>query len=392
MLKDHRLSVLYLFFFINFTAVGMTTFAAKYYGEIGLTDGQIGLISAAAASTALFAQPVWGILADRARVMRSVLAAALAVTGLLCFFVVPFGARFAPLLAVLTLYSLFYLPAMPVGNAIAIEYTASRGHSFGPVRMMGTIGYQAGILLTGFLLTGSLRLLYPATGAALLLAAALALLLPPVRSQKQAAQKADIRVLFRDRQLLLLFSVAFLANIGHQFNLVFFSKHLGDLGISNTVAGLINTLSVMLEIPFLFFADRIMKRCSIWKWMTIGLTLGAVRYLLLTLVRAPVPLLLAQLLSIAQLSCFEFFPYVYLGRVVRKDLLASAQSVYQTVTFGIARIAASLLGGALGDAVGIPAVYGGITALMILTLAVFLVPLRRMDRANPPLTSAGAPS
>ena len=382
--KDRKLYTLYLFFAVNFIATGMTTYAPKFYGEIGLTDGRIGLISAVMALVALFAQPVWGMLADRARAMRSVLAVALAIAGLLCFVVLPVSARFLPLLLVLTLYNTFYLPAMPVSNAIAIEYTGAHGHSFGPVRMMGTIGYQVGILITGFLLAGSLKGLYPAMGVVLLLAAGTALLLPGIRSQNtaQSQTRASYSVFFKDRTLLLLFAVAFLANIGHQFNLTFFSKHLGDLGVSNTVTGLINTVSVMLEIPFLLFGDRIMKRFSLWTWMTIGLVLGAIRFLLLSVLRNPALIVLAQLLSIAQLSCFEFFPYIYLGRITRKDLLASAQSVYQMITFGVARILASLVGGAIADAAGIPFVYGVSGAIMAVTAVAFYAPMRRRARAD----------
>ena len=77
--------------------------------------------------------------------MRSVLAAALLVSGGLCFLVLPAMHSFLLLLAVLTLYNTFSLPAYPLSNAIAIEYTSRNGQSYGPVRMMGTIGYQAGI-------------------------------------------------------------------------------------------------------------------------------------------------------------------------------------------------------------------------------------------------------
>lgn len=382
MSKDRRLLALYLFYGVNFMATGMTTFAAKFYGEIGLSDGRIGLIAAVLALVALFAQPAWGMLADRARDMRRVLAAALALAGLMCFLVLPASSRFIPLLIVLTLYNAFTLPAMPVGNAIAIEYTDAHGRSFGPVRMMGTLGYQAAILITGFVLARSLRGLYPAMGAVLLAAAGAALLLPKVQAAAPARRRADIRVFFRDKTLLLLFAVAFLANIGHQFNLTFFSKHLGDLGMSNTVTGFITAFSLLLEIPFLLIADKLMKRLSIWTWMTIGLVLGAVRYALLSVVRAPALIVLAQMLSIAQLSCFEFFPQIHLGRVTRKDLLASVQSVYTVITFGIARIAASLIGGAVADAAGIPFMYGLCAGIMAVTAAAFFIPMRRQARAD----------
>lgn len=382
MAKDRRLYSLYLFYAVNFIAMGMTTFAPKFYGEIGLSDGQIGLISAVMASVSLFAQPAWGALGDRARYKRSVIALPLTCAGLLCFLVPSASGSFIALLALLTLYNTFYLPAIPLGNAISIEYTDAHGHSFGPVRMMGTIGYQVSILFTGFLLTRSLRGLYPAIGLATLAAAGCALLLPPVQGHQHGRQKVSGTSFFRDRRLMLLFGVAFLANIAHQFNLSFFSKHLGDLGIGNAVTGVITMLSVALEIPFLLFGDRIMKRHAVWTWMTIGLLLGAVRFFLLSAVRTPVMIVLAQMLSISHLACFEFIPFIYLGRVTRRELLGSVQSVYQMISFGVARIVGALLGGLIADAAGIPTVFALCGALLLCTAAALYAPMRRQAAAD----------
>ena len=278
MLKDRKLFTLYLFYGMNFISMGMSTFASKFYGDIGLTDGNIGMISAVLALVGLFAQPVWGMLADRSRYKRSVVVLSLALAGSMCFLVLPASAGFMPLLVVLLLQNTFYLPTAPVGNAICIEYTEEHGHSFGPIRMTGTIGYQVGILITGFVMSASLRGLYPAMGTVLLLAGAAAAFLPKVEGHQHSSEKVSIIELFREKKLLLLYMIVFLASIGHQFNLSFFSKHLGDLGISNTVVGIINTLSVALEIPFLLIADRLMRRFSIWNWLRIGLLVGAVLF------------------------------------------------------------------------------------------------------------------
>ena len=376
------MSSLYLYYTVFFVATGMTTFAPKFYGEIGLTDGRIGLISSVMALVALFMQPAWGVLADRVRYKRTVPAAALAMAGGVCFLVLPASGAFVPLLMVLTLYSTLCLPAMPVSNAIAIEYTAAHGHSFGPVRMMGTVGYQVGILATGFLLAKSLRGLYPAMGVMLLLSAAAALALPKVQGHQHDRQRVPVTAILRDRELLLLMTVIFLGHIGHQFNLSFFSKHLGDLGIGNAVAGIIATLSVTLEIPFLLVGDRLMKRLSVWTWLSIGLGIDAVRFALLSVVRAPWAIVLAQSLSIAHFACFEFFPMIHLGRTVDRELQASAQSVLQMISFGIARIVGSLAGGLIADASGIPAVYAMCGALMLATGVVFVAPMRRCARAG----------
>ena len=382
MKKDRWMISLYLFHAIYFISLGMTTFVSKFYGEIGLTDGKIGLISAMMAFVALFLQPIWGTLADRARYKRNVSAAALAVAGGLCFLVMPATSNFIWLILVLTLYNAFLLPVMPVGTAISIEYTSKHGHAYGPVRMLGTIGYQAGILATGFILTKSLRGLYPAIGIVLILSAGFALMLPSVRGYQHQQQKTPLFQLFRDRKIRLLMAVVFVASIGHQFNMAFFTKHLGDLGLDNTVTGYISMLSVILEIPFLLFGDRLMKRMSVWKWMLIGLLIGGARFALLAAVRTPGMLILAQSLSISHLACFEFVPMVYLGKTVRAELQAGSQSMLQMFSFGIARIVGSLAGGMIADSTGIPFVYGICAVLMTSSAVLFYFPLRNFTSAE----------
>ena len=49
-LKDRKMVSLYVFFIVYFFSIGITTYSGRFYGEIGLTDSQIGLISALPAS------------------------------------------------------------------------------------------------------------------------------------------------------------------------------------------------------------------------------------------------------------------------------------------------------------------------------------------------------
>lgn len=378
-MSNNRTYSLYLFYALNFLAVGMTTFASKFYGEIGLTDGQIGIISALSAFVALFAQPLWGMLADRMHYMRSALIIGLICAGITCFLVLPAVGAFLPLLAVITLYNTFYLPAMPVSNAISIEYTSRHNLPFGPIRMTGTIGYQISILITGFLLVHSLRPLYPMLGVVLIVAGLSAYLMPPVKGEQHKEAPVSLSIILRDRPLLLLFLLAFLASIGHQFNLSFFSKFLGDLGMDNTTTGIISTLSVIFEVPFLLFGDRIARRFTIWTWMSIGLAIGAVRFLLLSVVHSPISIIITQSLSIAHLACFEFIPFMYLGRRTQKELLSSVQSLYTTITFGLSRIVGTLFGGFIADASGIALVYRYCGLILLAALIVFYIPMRKTE-------------
>ena len=58
-----RYASLYIFHFIHFIATGCAAFLSKYYGEIGLSDGRIGLLTSAATILAMGAMPLLGCAA-----------------------------------------------------------------------------------------------------------------------------------------------------------------------------------------------------------------------------------------------------------------------------------------------------------------------------------------
>lgn len=383
MFKDKKLLSLYLFYTTYFFSIGVTTYAGKFYGEIGLSNSQISLISAVPAFIALFAQPIWGSISDRSKYKRNVLTVALIIAACFAFVVQPVVQWYWPLLLVLTLMSVFTLPVIPVSNAIAIEYTRDTGHEFGPVRMMGTVGYQLIILLAGFFFTTSLNGLYTVYGILLLVAALTTRMLPLVQGYQHGKEKLSFTVFFKDKSLLLLFCLVFLAQMCSQFYLAFFSKHLGDLGISNATTGIITTLCVILELPFLFFGDKLMKKASIWRWMWIGLILNAVRFLGLSMVKTPVLIVVFGILSVGLMACFEFFPAIYLNKAVAKELRGTVQNTYNMIAFGVSRIVGTLIGGQIADHTGIATVFGAQGVILLIAAIVMAVPLHRRAKADP---------
>ena len=382
MFKDRKLMSLYLFYTTYFFAIGLTTYAGKFYGEIGLNDAQIGMISAVPAFVALFAQPVWGSISDRVHFKRNVLTVALLCAAAASLVVQSVVAWYMPLLLVLTLINTFTLPILPVGNAIAIEYTKDTGHDFGPVRMMGTVGYQIIILVAGFFFTRSLNGLYNYYAILLLLAALTTRLLPPVQGYQHGKAKISFTAVFKNKNVLLLFCLVFLAQLTSQFYLAFFSKHLGDLGVSNSLTGIITTLSVALEIPFLMFGDRLMRKMSIWKWMWIGLLVNGVRFLILSIVKVPALIILCNISSVALLACFEFFPAIYLSKAVSKELRGSVQNTYTMIAFGASRIIGTMVGGVIAEATSIPTVFAVNGAMLLVVGVLMTVPLNRRAKAD----------
>lgn len=369
------LASLYLFFFAHFLCNGYTMYASKFLGGMGFTNTQIGLTTAVPALVAIFAQPVWGMIADRSKTKKTTIVVGMTLAGLCALGAHASGSRFAPLLLALTLVYTMTLPASPVSSDIAIEYTTATGAAFGPIRLAGTIGYQLSILAAGFLLSDTLDGFYAIYAALLFFTAASAALMPKTRGHQHGGKRVPLTVLLKNRKLVIMLALVFLAQVVAQFFNAFFTKHLGDLGVSNEITGVITMLTMVMEIPFLYFGDRLYRRMSIFKWMWLGLAISGLRFAALSFARAPMVILLTQLPSVALFGCFEFFPVIWLGQRMDKEISSTAQSVLQMTSFGLARIVGASVGGAMAEAIGIGMVFrlGGF--MLLAAAAVTFVPL-----------------
>ena len=375
-----RLCILYAYYAIYFMSMGPTAnFAAIFYEEIGLNNTQIGLLTSLPVLLGMLALPVFAILSDNARRRRNVIALVLALCAGFSF-LYDLTDRFALLMVICTGTALFSQPVLPLSSSLSMEYTASVGRSFGRIRMAGSVGFQVSALLAGVVFTTSMRGLYRMIGVFQLLAAGLALLLPPIAGhQRERGVRVSPVTLLRDRRVLLLLLMVFPGTIMSMFYQSFFTKHFASCGASNAMVALMSVLSVGLELPFLLFSGRLYRKLTVWQWLLLGMAVNAVRWIGVALTQNVMALLALQLLGVSVLACFEYFPSLYLSERVAPELLSSAQTTLNFVSFGIARVVGCLLGGALGDVIGVGAVFGLGGLMLAIGLVAFFAPARRMS-------------
>ncbi len=367
---------LYAFHFVYFISFSVTAFLPKYFGEIGLSDGRIGMLLSLPAVVGVLVQPVWGTLTDRIRLKRMLLVGLLAALTLVCF-LLDRATGFIALLAGMAAFYILVLPVAPIYATISLEYTREIGKPYGPVRLVGTVGYQAGALLTGVLLAQSLDGVFRLLAVVMLASCAAACCLPPVHGHQHGRAKVPMRALFDDRRLLLLLAMILVGAVTSQFYMAFFAKHLGDLGIDNATTGLMLFVSVAMELPFLLVAHRLARRTSIWNWLLIGYGLNAVRWLGLAVSRSIVPLLLCQIPAVSVMACFEYLPAVYVNERAPEALKGTAQNAVMIVSFGISKVIGSLVGGFVSERAGIPVVFAANGVLLAVAIAVFWRPTRK---------------
>ena len=370
---------LFMFYFIYFISMGMSTFIPKYYGEIGMSNAQIGVLTSIPTLIAIAVTPLLGMMTDRVAKKRYLVTLLMFAYAVICF-AIPYSTGFVMLLSMISISTIVGNNILPVSNTIAIEYTNQIGKPYGPIRMMGTLGYQIGALIIGIVLSSSLESLYPMMGASMLAACATTFMLPDIKGHQHKQQKVPLTKLFADKHLCMLYGMIFFATISTQFYQAFYTKHLGDLGMNNQITSIITLLAVILELPFLLIGDRLYKKANIWNWLLAGMLINGLRWLALAFTQSPILIILFQLPAVTVLSCFEFFPALYLSKRVSPELAGGAQSMLALVSFGAAKVIGSLVGGQICQYTGIPAMLGFFGIWMLAGSIIFWFPTRKLVR------------
>ncbi|HEY5573219.1 MAG TPA: MFS transporter, partial [Anaerolineales bacterium] len=97
----------------------------------------------------------------------------------------------------------------------------------------------------------------------------------------------------------------------------------------------------------------------------------ALRWLLLSLISTPLWALLTQLLHGLSFAAFLVGGVTYIYELAPEGLNTTAQSIFNSVSFGLASIAGSLLGGYFYDSLGMPPMFRFISLIAIIAFFVF---------------------
>ncbi|MBQ4088506.1 MAG: MFS transporter [Clostridia bacterium] len=406
MKKRTGLTLLSVYHFVYFIYLGIAAFTSKYFAEIGLNESQIGILTSVPALISMCFMPMWGALGDRMKYKKVLLAIVVAAAGVLLLFVdgmtdftkldaagkvAAEATRFMPLLALLTINNIFSQACMPTSTSISLEYAASVGSSFGPIRMMGTVGYQAGVLLVGVICASTLRYMYTWQGVFMIASSIFALMLPNVGGHQYGRQKVSPLAVLKDKRVFTLLIMILVACTTTMFYMSFFGAFMEQMNISNQVASVITWVSVLLEIPLLFFSQKIMKLRSVWQWMMIGLVLTGIRWIgfwISAQAGSWALLVIFQIPAVLVLATFEFFPSIYIGEIIAPELSSSAQTMLNLVMFGVARFTGSLIGGFISQKISMETMFLINGIILLIAAAVFAPVCRKRHNEDKELKAA----
>jgi len=302
-------------------------------GMLGL---RLGLISAAAPAMGLVAPTVFGVLADalavRAGLLQWACAGALIAFAALTL-AVTFGAvlGFGGLFLAAVAIALFRTPMLLMADVVAIEHAPRAGTSYGRLRLWGSLGFLAAALLGGYAVDLRRAIPFP-SACTLAVAAALAASLALPREGRLPARtdRRGLVHLLSDGDFRLLLFAAFLGNCAQGAYDMCFSLRLFDLGVSRGLVGVAWAVGTGAEVFLMASAAPLFRSSSAPALLTLALSVAAVRWALLAVVRSSAVLLLLQPLHAISFGLVWLAEVSYTSRRFASNSPGTAQGLLVT--------------------------------------------------------------
>lgn len=331
------------FYACYFAAIGiLLPFWALYLRHVGFSALVIGQLMAVMMATRILTPSLWAWLADRSRrpapIMRScavlaplVFAAVLADPG-------PLG-----MALILGAFGMAWTGLLPQFEASTLNHLGRSSHRYAHVRLWGSVGFIAAVLIGGTVFDGAGIEHVPLVLLALVSLTGLVAVVTPLGRRAPAANDGGrlLTVLARPEVAGLLgVCVLLQASFGPFY--VFFTIYLTEHGYSAESIAVLWAWGVAAEIAAFLYTPRLLQRFDGPRLLLLALAATVVRWTMTAGLADSLPaLFLAQTLHMAGFGIFHAVAVSLVHRYFAGRLQVRGQALYSSLGFG--------LGGALGS-------------------------------------------
>ncbi len=333
---------------------------ASWYVPIGgymnstlhFSGGEIGWIYTTTALGAIIAPLFVGFVADRFFPTQVVLGV-LHLLGAVCLFLASFQSTFAPLMALLLVNCLCFMPTLALANSLAFRNIDDRD-KFSWIAVWGTIGWIVSGLLVDFVLGGAAKpnfFYLAALGAVLMGLYCFTLPHTPPKGAESGGDVLGLGAvkLLSDPSFLIFALSVFLVSIPLTFYFTWMNAFLVETDRPKPTA--LMTLSQCSEIVVMLIMPWFISQIGLKNVLVIGMTAWLVRYLLFATMSFP--LIILGLLLHGFCYCFVFVAsFIYADRKAPPGLSASVQSFLAFLMWGLGMFGGAKLAGWVGDLYG----------------------------------------
>ena len=384
------------FWFSYFGSLGVfyPYFSLYLRENAGLTGTQVGLVLAISPLISMIAQPLWGQLADRTGA-RGRLLALLTLGTAFGYLWLGTAHGFSAIVMAMVALALVGTAVFPLMTSVSLAILRDAGgHAFGHVRVWGTLGFFALVLVFPSILKhygpaqaasasstaqAGLELMFPVTAALVFISALVAWFLPKKGAVALRAARGDWRELLHNPAFLRFLLFSMFANFlmhGPMWLFPLFVRSRG--GDVDTIRSMW-ILMLSIEVPLVLFTGSGLKRLGARGLLTVGIGVGGLRWLLCALITDPLILFGVQALHGITVVGLNVGSPLYLDLVAPEKLRSTAQGVLSMVSAGIAAMASNTASGWLVDRGGTDLLYliCGAGCVILGILSPWILPVAR---------------
>ena len=261
------------------------SFMGLYLTEMGVPVQTLGVINGVTQIVSLFTLPILGRIADRAPSHNMVMDIGYLIT-ISVFTAFMFIRNITTIVLLRFCYSIIATPLNSVYDTIAMEQSRLRGWDYQPMRWMGTLGYSVMSYVSGFILNGEIKTIFPVMIVCYIATFIVGLMLPVaprtmrvVASPNEPKSKESVYSILKDRQVRNVLIMFFIYSLAGTTNNTYFGNYNQELGGTLTMIGIAHAILGFSEFPFhLGPGKRWLQKIGVERSMVMVLLVGTFRW------------------------------------------------------------------------------------------------------------------
>ena len=341
------------FFFLYFAYVGLVSpYASLFFLDRGFNVIEIAVLMSMLQITRIVGPFSWGWLSDylsnRIGIIR--ICACVAALVFLCIFYLQSYIGFFIWMFVLHTILSSQMPLGETATIHALYKDNSFNKRYGRLRLWGSIGFIAMVLIAGELFQRKGIELYPYVGAVILFAlAAITFCLHEPKMERRKMVKGELFTVLLNPDVRWFLVSGFFMIFAHASLYVFYSLYLSNLGYDKFQIGLFWALGVAAEVLFFYFQNKILSRVDSEVILQGAFGVGVIRFILIAFFPTTIVLILAQLMHAGTFAAHHSAATKLLQRWFTGPLQARGQAIMATVSYGLGGTIGGLCAGWIWD-------------------------------------------
>jgi len=340
-------------------------FINLFYISLGLSGTQIGTIGSASAVVGLIVSPIIVSEIKKRPQARGILQVSL-ILGAICYFLLGQQTLFLFILVIVFLQSLVGAGIIPASDAMAVYVSQEAGTGYGSVRVWASVGWILTVLTSGWLIErNGFEAGFFGVSGMWLAAALLTFLIQPryfvspriasassIAGQNPSNLRTAVRQIARDRTLLgyaiALIFMGFLNNGVLQFENIF----LSELGASKQLISVAGILSAVVELPFMIYADRYVRRVGAHRVMLFAIAMTLLQRAAVLLFPAIATIMIVRFIGGVAFSFMTISSVFLISSRTDPGETGTVLAIYTVTLAGLVSVLAAPISGAIFDVIG----------------------------------------